>query len=51
MRPLCVIELPGLTRGMVNRHAPFLREFGEAGGNHVLDPGLPAVTMAGHATI
>ena len=48
MKRLLVLEVPGLTRGMVERHAPRLRALGAVGS---LVPERPAVTMPGHASL
>ncbi len=51
MRPLVLMEIPGLTASMVADHAPRLRGLGAAGVTTTLEPDLPAVTMPGHASL
>jgi predicted AlkP superfamily pyrophosphatase or phosphodiesterase len=51
MKPLLVLEIPGLTGEMVKAHAPRLNALAEAGGMSGIDPVLPAVTMPAHASI
>lgn len=47
MKRLLILEIPGLTVGMVERHAPNLRALGTPA---ALTPERPAVTMPGHAS-
>ena len=51
MKRLCLIEVPGLTRRMVESHAPNLNRVAQQGQIGSLDPDLPAVTMTGHASL
>ena len=51
MKRLLVLEIPGLTRGMIERHAPALRALGASGSVAGVDPVLPAVTMPTHASV
>lgn len=51
MKPLVVIETPGLTRAMVEAHAPGLADLGREGHFGTLDPILPALTMPVHSTL
>jgi predicted AlkP superfamily pyrophosphatase or phosphodiesterase len=51
MKPLVVIEVPGLTRPDVEAHAPGLASLGKDGHLGTLDPILPAVTMPVHSTL
>jgi predicted AlkP superfamily pyrophosphatase or phosphodiesterase len=50
MRPLVVIELPGLSQRHLE-HAPAIRAVAEAGYRAALDPIAPAVTMPAHASM
>ena len=53
MKRLLVLEIPGLTRGMVERHAPNLRALAGSGPDAApgsVLPERPAVTMPGHAS-
>ena len=45
MNRLMVMEIPGLTRDMVERHAPALRALSKRGCSAGIVPILPAVTM------
>ena len=51
MKPLVVMEAPGLTRAMVQAHAPGLAGLGRDGHLGALNPILPAVTMPVHSTL
>ena len=51
MQPLVIIEIPGLTCGMVERHAPRLKALSEGGRFGSLDTVVPAVTMPVHASL
>lgn len=51
MNRLMVMEIPGLTRDMVERHAPALRALSKRGCSAGIVPILPAVTMPAHASV
>ncbi len=51
MKPLLVLEIPGLTRAMVTAYAPRLKALAESGSMGGIDPVLPALTLPAHASI
>ena len=51
MKRLLVLDIPGLSRGMVEQHAPALRALGVRGAMTGIDPVLPAVTMPAQASV
>jgi len=51
MKQLCLIEVPGLTRRMVEEHAPKLLAASKQGQLATLQPDLPALTISGHASL
>jgi len=51
MKPLILVEIPGLTGAMVREHAPALAALCEEGAMGSITPDLPAVTMTGHASM
>jgi predicted AlkP superfamily pyrophosphatase or phosphodiesterase len=51
MNQLVVIEIPGLTRAMVERSAPRLKALADGGVLTTVQPVFPAVTMPVHASL
>ncbi len=50
MKKTAVINVVGLTRGLLGLHTPFLSEWGEGAATASIDPVLPAVTCSAQAT-
>ncbi|RAJ15686.1 alkaline phosphatase family protein [Arenibacter echinorum] len=50
MKKTVVLNVVGLTRGLIGEHTPFIKSFMERGASATITPQLPAVTCAVQAT-
>lgn len=44
MNKTVVINVVGLTKGLINEHTPFLKKWSESGNTHIINSAFPAVT-------
>ena len=50
MKKTVVLDVVGLTHGLIGEHTPFIKSFLEKGKSATITPVLPAVTCTAHAT-